>query len=115
MLSEVHSNSVCTYLTYHAVAVERSHIVMDNGDAAAAAATRYLYRRSWRNEDTLYTLGQVGSDLHVDVHVSAMSVRGRRDVDTCTTRSRGEKYKRWNWMLVHICGVRVELFLLFGH
>lgn len=64
-------------------------------------------------KDTFYT--KVGSDLHVHVHLSAMSVRGRREVDTCTTRSWGEKDKRWNWMLVHICGARVELLLLFGH
>lgn len=61
MLPEVHSNSVCTYLTYHAAAVERSHIVMDNGDTAAAAATRYPYLRSRRKEDTLYTQGRLRS------------------------------------------------------
>lgn len=57
MLPKVHSNSVCTYVTYHAAAVERSQIVMDNGDAAAAAR----YRRSRRKEDTLYTQGRLRS------------------------------------------------------
>lgn len=70
----------------------------------------------------IHCIPKVGSDLHVHVHVhvSAMSVRGRRAVDTCSTRSWGKeaeekKIKRWNWMLVHICGVRVERFLFFSH
>lgn len=119
MLSEVHSNSVCTYLTYHAAAVERSQIVMDNGDAAAAGLLPCTCTFAQEGK-RIHCIPKVGSDLHVHVHLSAMSVRGRREVDTCTTRSRGKedgekKIKRWTWMLVHICGVRVELFLSFGH
>lgn len=61
MLPEVHS-ILYSGLTYHAAAVEHSHIVMDNGAAAAAAAaTRYLYLRSRRKEDTLYTQGRLRS------------------------------------------------------
>lgn len=63
--------------------------------------------------ERIHYIPKVGSDLHV--HVSAMSVRGSREVDTYTTRSWGEKDKRWNWMLVHSSGVRVELVLVFGH
>lgn len=37
----------------------------------------------------IHYVPKVGSDLHV--HVSAMSVRGRRAVDTCTTRSWGKE------------------------
>lgn len=37
----------------------------------------------------IHYVPKVGSDLHV--HVSAMSVRGRREVDTCTTRSWGKE------------------------
>lgn len=37
----------------------------------------------------IHYIPKVGSDLHV--HVSAMSVRGRRAVDTCTTRSWGKE------------------------
>lgn len=46
--------SFCLFIIdVDAAAVERSHIVMDNSDAAAA--TRYLSLRSRRKEDTLYT------------------------------------------------------------
>lgn len=65
----------------------------------------------------IHYIPKVGSDLHV--HVSAMSVRGRRAVDTCTTRSwgkeAGEKKIKDDLMLVHTCGVRLELFLFFVH
>lgn len=37
----------------------------------------------------IHYVPKVGSDLHV--HVSAMSVRGRREVDTCSTRSWGNE------------------------
>lgn len=39
----------------------------------------------------IHYIPKVGSDLHVHVHVSAMSVRGRREVDNCTTRSWGKE------------------------
>lgn len=68
----------------------------------------------------IHYIPTVGSDLHVHVRVSAMSVRGRREVDTCTTRSwekeAGEKKIKdgigcWYTFVV----LEVELFLLFGH
>lgn len=39
----------------------------------------------------IHYIPKVGSDLHVHVHVSAMSVRGRREVDTCTTKGWGKE------------------------
>lgn len=39
----------------------------------------------------IHCIPKVGSDLRVHVHVSAMSVRGRREVDTCITRSWGKE------------------------
>lgn len=43
--------------------------------------------------ERIHYIPKVGSDLHVHVRVrvSAMSVRGRRAVDTCATRSRGKE------------------------
>lgn len=39
----------------------------------------------------IHYVPKVGSDLHVHVHVSAMSVGRRRAVDTCSTRSWGKE------------------------
>lgn len=41
--------------------------------------------------ERIHSVPKVGSDLHVHVRVAAMSVRGRREVDNCTTRSWGKE------------------------
>lgn len=41
--------------------------------------------------ERIHYVPKVGSDLHVHVRVAAMSIRGRREVDNCTTRSWGKE------------------------
>lgn len=78
MLPKVHSNSVCTYLTYHAAAVGRSHIVND-GIMVMLLLLLPGTCTFAQGGKRIHYIPTVGSDLHV--HVSAMSVRGRRAVD----------------------------------